>query len=59
MQLPGWAVALAALLFGVFFVLAFVLDQIPKLSSKAIKAIRSIRAVRDELRTRSPRQLDE
>lgn len=58
MQVPGWAVALVLFLFGVVFVLTFVLDQIPKLSSKAIKAIKAIRAVRDELKTRPPKELD-
>jgi Sec-independent protein translocase protein TatA len=58
MQLPGWATALVVLLVGVVFVLTFVLDQIPKLSSKAIKAIRSVRAVRDELRAKPPKELD-
>jgi hypothetical protein len=59
MQLPAWATALVPFLVGVVWVLAFVLDQIPKLSNKAIKAIRSIRAVRDELRAKPPKELDE
>ncbi|MEW2051114.1 hypothetical protein [Streptomyces rishiriensis] len=58
MQLPAWAVAFVVFLFGVIFVLTFILDQIPKLSSKAIKAIKSVRAVRDELTSRPPKELD-
>jgi hypothetical protein len=58
MQLPGWAVAFVVFLFGVVFVLTYVLDQIPKLSSRAIKAIKSLRAVRDELRGQPPKELD-
>ncbi|MFF3056515.1 hypothetical protein [Streptomyces sp. NPDC057909] len=58
MQLPGWAVAFVVFLFGVVCVLTYVLDQIPKLSSKVVKAIKSVRAVRDELRTRPPKELD-
>jgi H+/Cl- antiporter ClcA len=58
MQVPAWAVALVLFLFGVVFVLTYVLDQIPKLSNKAIEAIKSVRAVRDELKANPPRELD-
>lgn len=58
MVLPSWAAALVVLLFGLVCVLGYVLDQIPKLSSKAIKAIKSVRAVRDELRGGPPKKLD-
>jgi hypothetical protein len=58
MQLPGWAVAVVVFFFGVIFVLTFVLDQIPKLSSKAIRAIKSLRAVREELKGQPPKELD-
>lgn len=58
MQLPDWAVAFVVFLFGVVIVLTYVLDQIPKLSSKAVKAIKSLRAVRDELSGQPPKELD-
>ncbi|MFG2923893.1 hypothetical protein ACGFYA_20585 [Streptomyces sp. NPDC048305] len=59
MQLPAWAAALVVFFFGLFVVVVFVLDQIPKLSRKAIRAIKSVRAVRDELKGKPPRELDQ
>ncbi|WP_405568815.1 hypothetical protein OG418_29580 [Streptomyces phaeochromogenes] len=58
MQLPAWATGLVVLLVGVVFVLTYVLDQIPKLSRKAITAIKSVRAIRDELRASPSKELD-
>ncbi|WP_438470772.1 hypothetical protein [Streptomyces asiaticus] len=58
MQLPGWASVLVLFFVGLIFVLAFVLDQIPPLSRKAIRAIKAVRAVRDELKAKPPKGLD-
>ncbi|WJN62548.1 hypothetical protein [Streptomyces phage phiScoe1] len=58
-QVPAWAIGFVALLVGVRYILIFVLDQIPKISRKAIRAIKSVRAVWDELKHQPPNELDE